>query len=432
MVRSAIVARADKRDAAGTLPLFLRLSHKNSVSYVTLSLRVKERDWNPARSEIRKSHAEHHNLNAYLQDALASVESVVAEMLSAGLQVSLSAVKPLVLHRLRGDSLQTPPPAACFLAYADSVVEDFRRRGQVGTAKAYGSVMAKLRSFVLDQYGASSLAFDEITVTLLRNFQTYLIEVKKNRTNTVHKALSTTRSLLFQAIREGHFPQEKNPFFHLKMRQERVRKDKLSIGDIAALEALDLQAGSVLWHVRNWFLFAFYAGGVRFSDVAMLRWEHLKRQRLEDGREIVRLIYRMKKTRESAGTLLVPQALAILTHYREREEARRRAECLLFEGRVFPILDGYDVSTPTALLNSLSTRNVLANKYLKKLQAMAGIETHLSFHLARHSLADYLRKQGWSVYDISKVLAHSSIAVTEQYLKGFDQEDLDDKMSTLF
>ena len=167
--------------------------------------------------------------------------------------------------------------------------------------------------------------------------------------------------------------------------------------------------------MRNWFLFAFYAGGMRFSDVAMLRWKHVRGNRLS---------YRMKKTNEATSIVLVSPALEILDPYRQRDTGP--------EARVFPILDGYDVSTAEKLHRAIGTRNALVNKYLKKLQRLAGLETKLSFHLARHSLADYLRKKGWSIYDISKVLAHANVRVTEQYLRGFDSEDLDEKMQQVF
>jgi site-specific recombinase XerD len=432
MARTTIIARADKRDAEGTLPLFLRLSHQNKVSYLTLSLRVKETDWNPSRCEIRKSHAEHRNLNSYLAETRQMAESAVSHLLASGQQVTTTAVKDILRQWMHGTTTTAPVEVPCFLAYCDSVVHEFVRRGQIGTSKAYRTVVGKLRAYVQQRSGLAVLPYDEITVSFLRGFQTYLIETRGNRTNTVHKALSTVRSILFQAMRDGHFPQEKNPFFHLKMRKERVRKEKLSIEDIAAIEKLPLEKDSLLWEVRSWFLFAFYAGGIRFSDVAMLEWKHLKSQRLEDGSEVVRLVYQMKKTRESSGTLLVPQALAILEHYRQRAQKRSAAEQLLFGERVFPVLDGYDLSTPAKVLSAVSSRNALSNRYLKTMQERAGVETHLSFHLARHSLADHLRKKGWSVYDISKVLAHSSIAVTEQYLKGFDQEDLDEKMRQVF
>ena len=132
----------------------------------------------------------------------------------------------------------------------------------------------------------------------------------------------------------------------------------------------------------------------------------------------------MKKTNEATSIGLVPQALEILEKYQHRNTGP--------EERVFSILDGYNISTPAKVHQSISTRNVLTNKYLKKIQEMAGIETPISFHLARHSLADYLRKKGWSIYDISKVLAHANVRVTEQYLKGFDSTDLDEKFGRVF
>ena len=171
--------------------------------------------------------------------------------------------------------------------------------------------------------------------------------------------------------------------------------------------------------MRNWFLFAFYAGGMRFSDVVTVKWKHVLRQ----GEDRF-ISYKMQKTKEGQSTLLVGQARALLEHYEDRAGDR--------EAFVFNILDGYDVSTPMLLRSAIESRNALANKYLKKIQARVGLETDLTFHLARHSLADYLRKQGFSIYDISKVLGHANMRITEQYLKGFDREDLTEKMRRMF
>ena len=134
--------------------------------------------------------------------------------------------------------------------------------------------------------------------------------------------------------------------------------------EIEAVEGLELEKGTLLWHVRNWFLFAFYAGGMRFSDVATLRWESLRGDRLA---------YRMRKTDEVASVALVPPALELLAPYRPCDTGP--------EAYVFPVLDGYNTSTPALLLRAIGTRNTLVNKYLKKIQAQAGLETKLSFHL---------------------------------------------------
>ncbi|MEO1632485.1 MAG: tyrosine-type recombinase/integrase, partial [Bacteroidota bacterium] len=102
------------------------------------------------------------------------------------------------------------------------------------------------------------------------------------------------------------------------------------------------------------------------------------------------------------------------------------------EAFVFPMLEGYDLSTPRKLHNAKSSQNALVNKYLKKIAALAGIETPLSFHIARHSFADVARTSGWSVYDIKNALQHSSLEKTERYLKGFDSDALDARMDDLF
>ena len=119
------------------------------------------------------------------------------------------------------------------------------------------------------------------------------------------------------------------------------------------------------------------------------------------------------------------------------EQARRLLETYADragdeEVALFGLLDRYDPSTPARPRRAIESRNALANKYLKKIQARAGLKTNLTFHLARHSLADYLRKRGFSIYDISKVLGHANTRITEQYLKGFDREDLAEKMRQAF
>lgn len=60
------------------------------------------------------------------------------------------------------------------------------------------------------------------------------------------------------------------------------------------------------------------------------------------------------------------------------------------------------------------------NKDLKKVQKIAKIETKMTFHLSRHSFADIHRTRGTSINDISNLLGHSDIKITQRYLKGFD------------
>ena len=69
---------------------------------------------------------------------------------------------------------------------------------------------------------------------------------------------------------------------------------------------------------------------------------------------------------------------------------------------------------------------------MKKLAERAEVQINLSFHISRHSFADYARTQGMDLYSISKALAHSDLKTTEVYLKSFDTAAVDDAMGKLF
>lgn len=430
MPSSRIVGRPDKKSDDGTIPLFLRLSHGGKNRFLSLKIRVKERDWNASKSAMRRSAPEASTINSYLANTTSVAESAIVEMLQEGTRISTNEWKARVVSVLF-DIGASSDEQDDFLDYFNDLVDEYERRGQAGTVKAYRSVLRKLIEFNTRARCSTSLLFCDLDVALLKAFETYMIEVRGNKQNTVHKGLGTIRTVLYRAIREGRFNQGDNPFFHIKMKKAKVTKERLDIGDIEKLESLDLERRSTLDTIRDWFLFAFYSGGMRFSDVATLEWSHILTVKSKDGSEYTRVRYKMNKTDEVAGTRLVPQAMAILEKYNFRKFATGGAKAL-YENRVFSILDGYDLSTPAKRLSAIGTRNAFANRVLKRLQEQAGITQNISFHLARHSLADFLRRKGWSVYDISKMLAHSSISVTERYLKGFDSDDLDEKMESAF
>ncbi len=103
------------------------------------------------------------------------------------------------------------------------------------------------------------------------------------------------------------------------------------------------------------------------------------------------------------------------------------------ENYLFPLLSsGIEYRSDRVLKQKISSCNALVNKNLKKLMKITGVKTNISFHIARHSFADYARRQGMDLYAISKALGHQSLSITEQYLKSFDQETIDSAMDELF
>ena len=97
---------------------------------------------------------------------------------------------------------------------------------------------------------------------------------------------------------------------------------------------------------------------------------------------------------------------------------------------LFPYLDKGLEEDAIKLRRRISSRNVVVNRDLKKLAKLAGMQPDgLSFHVARHSFADYARQQSGDLYAVSKTLGHTSLQVTQQYLKSFDRDAVD-KLAT--
>ena len=93
---------------------------------------------------------------------------------------------------------------------------------------------------------------------------------------------------------------------------------------------------------------------------------------------------------------------------------------------LFPFLKAGDEANSVKLRRRISSRNVVVNQNLKKLAKIAEIEDEgLSFHVARHSFADYARRQSGDLYAVSKSLGHASLQVTQNNLNSFDKDAVD-------
>jgi site-specific recombinase XerD len=298
--------------------------------------------------------------------------------------------------------------------------DKYIKSGSLLTAKRYTMVINKLKEYI----GKEKLEFETIDLKFLQQYEAQLLssqtkgeKVFQYKLNTVNNHLKTIKAIFFNAMKEGLVDANKNPFFFFKLKVEsNVKKEKLSVEEIIAIENLQLDEYSLIWNVRNYFLFSFYCAGIRISDLIQLKWENITK----DGR----IEYKMDKTGGFKSIILIPKALLILEKYRKFKVKQ--------SDFVFPILDErVDLSITKNLYNQLSAKTALINKYLKKVAAKAEIEKPLTTHIARHSFSDIARKKGANLYDISKMLGHSSIKITEAYLSSFDQDSQDTALKSI-
>jgi integrase len=77
------------------------------------------------------------------------------------------------------------------------------------------------------------------------------------------------------------------------------------------------------------------------------------------------------------------------------------------------------------IYNRAGSLNAIINLELKGLSKLFGI-SEFSFHSARHTFAYLSRQNKTDIYLISKCLGHSSLSVTEQYLRTFEDQEVYD------
>ena len=71
------------------------------------------------------------------------------------------------------------------------------------------------------------------------------------------------------------------------------------------------------------------------------------------------------------------------------------------------------------------------NEYLKEIAGILGIEKRAPSHLARHTYATVLKREGVNVALISESLGHSNIQTTQIYLDSFENSQIDEAMKHL-
>jgi integrase len=406
-----------KTDAKGHQPLYLRVADGSRTLYVSLGVRLHPRHWNDDAKRVRKGHDHTDRINALVQRRLSEAEDERLRLLTSREPVTAERIKAALSPEKENGLVD-------FLDFAEQRLKEVERRGLIGRVRTERATLTKLRAFA-----GSPLPFSRLTTQLVRDFETYLLTVKKNKPITVHANMAVLKSHYGRALRDGLVSRDDDPFFAFKpVRAGQATKGRLSMEEIKAIEALDLgpggPSGSPLSRVRDLFLFALYAAGVRLGDIVNLQRENVT----SAGEGLLRLAFTASKTGKRTAALLPQPATRVLAPYLISADGEPKKPT----DSLFDVLGGYDLSTPTKAHRAKQSRTTFINRQLGLLQKLSGISTHLSFHVARHSFADLARKGGMDVYAISKALKHSNLGITERYLASFDSDALDGQLGTLF
>ena len=267
--------------------------------------------------------------------------------------------------------------------------------------------------------------FTEINSSYLEGFKKFLIQKKKNKGSTIQKNIGNIRTIIDSARKQGLiFRDPFEDFEPVKLGKTKY-KPKLSYQEIQKIENLPLESNGILWHARNAFILSFYLCGMRFGDLATLKWENVSGGTLE---------YQMSKTGNTLNVEISEGAEKILSRYRS-ENSNSKEYIFPFcaglgsNGKVSDMVIKQKISSWNAAINGQNAGKVSG---LKKIAELAEIDKSLSMHVARHSFAQHMADKGVSIYKMMILLGHKSLKVTEQYLDTINVKVGNDTLKEIF
>ena len=362
-----------KRDGVGTLEI--RLSVQRRSYYISTGIRVRANEWKAGRIVNRPD-----------SDALNDRLAVLYEKVSAEVNRCVDASEPISSEDIRKKVWNVKEAVSNNSTFMDWIDHQIAILNLAeGTLKHYRTLQVRLTEF------GQINRWQDVTTENISEFDAWLHKRKLSNGEAItdaavykyHKCLKAllNRAVVFDKL-------DRNPYDRLKFRRgESENIEYLTEEEMKAIEKLKLPKGTQLEVVRDLFIFQMYTG-MAYSDTQAFDFSQYKkvngkwinsRERIKSGVPYI--------------SSLLPPVVAVLEKYKWQ----------------VPKIDNADY-----------------NHLLKAIGSMAGITTKMHTHLARHTFATYMLRNGVKVENLQRMLGHKNIRQTMRYAKVLAESVHDD------
>lgn len=409
-----VAARAKKN---GTYPIYLRITEDSHHLKQVLDVYVLNRK----------------NFNAQARkESWINSKETYAKLFNSKLAAILESAHRIMMNLERKDELsannlitQLKGGKNCdsFLDFIERKIQERIDKRQYSNATTFRYLKQKLKAYT----NQKDVLFKDLTYSFISGFERYLIKdggkfMKPLSQRTIYGIFCRFKTLYREAVVEEYIVNQSNQFNKIKVSKVKSIKIALTKEEVGKINDLNLEYNSQLWHVRNYFMFSMYMAGMRIGDVLDLKWENIKDNHL---------VYVMQKTKSHCSLLIHEKAQQILDLYR-RENSKST-------DYVFPVMTMYENKKyKSKQVSEIKKRNrktgriSLINIQLKILAKKAGVTKNVSCHIARHTFANLASQTDIGVYNISQLMRHSSIAMTQNYLNDLNETARDKYLKQVF
>ncbi|MFC2125558.1 tyrosine-type recombinase/integrase [Bacteroidota bacterium] len=389
--------RRQKND--GSYPVKIRTTYKRKQRYYKTDYSMSEEDFQILTSKEILQGKVNKDLKP-IREARKKLDSKLAAFTEAAEQLGNAFTWEMFDSQLQKEGKASVKSGKVY-EYYDSYIAELETYGKEGTAEVYRNSRDKYKQY------RDSLNFDEVTPEFLNSWQRWMVRNGMSKT-TISIYVRALRSLYNQAIRKGDANPLQYPFRDYKPPAKKNRKTALSIEDIKKIFEYKEPRKIEEWKsvALAVFKFSYLCGGMNITDIAYLKHTDIKDEFIN---------YDRKKTED---TETESEPIEVFLADEAKNIIKRHGTGSYF---IFPFIELNMSPKDRKLRIKQVTKNI--NKWLKRIAEEVGIEANVSTYTARHSFATVLMKKGITVAQISRMLGHSSISTTQDYLASFSQAE---------
>ena len=378
MITTAIVfdhRGRTKKGAEG--PLEVRVTIDRHPYYINTGVRVCERQW---QFDKVVRHPQADKLNERLGILLGRIMDKVNYALDNDKEIDVAQIRRKIWETASEKTLiEWLRNEVTLMSVAD------------GTRKHYKTLVKRMQD-----YGGMS-SWQDVTVENIYKWDAWLHTLGGNNGKITQSGVWNyhryLKCLLNRAVRCGKLAS--NPYMLLKgefSRGESENTEYLTEDEMRKIREFSPTPGTWMERVKDLFVFQMYTG-LAYSDAQTFDIGKYKCVNVRDkitGKitKQWRIIGNRIKTGEPYVNQLLPPAVEVL--------------------------EKYDMQVPQIV-------NAVYNRELKTIGKALGITTPLHSHLARHTFATWMLRNGAKFENVSKMLGHSNIRTTQRYAKVLDE-----------
>lgn len=379
----------------GEYPIYLRVTIDGQNDQTAIKRTIDKKNWNQSKGCSKGKDRNSLEINDFLSELRAKVNSVYKELLLTESFVSPQAIlSKLFSVEEKRTVLKTMKKEIDRMESLKGIDYEYV------TINRYNNCYRCVEAVIKQHYQKEDVTFHELTTDFIRDLEAYFKIEKTLKQSTIVRYMKCFKKITNMAFNNGWM--KANPFTGTHFKQPKSNPVFLTKEELYAIQNVELHSENMII-ARDLFIFCCYTG-LAFIDAKELSPKDIHKD--NEGKQWIRKERHKLKKEEGrciSTVPLLPIPLKILDKYKLHPKCIKQG-----------------VSIPLFC-------NQTMNNYLKTIASLAGVDKYLSTHVARHTFATTVTLANKvSLQNVAKMLGHTSTRMTEHYARVMDYSIMED------